>query len=383
MNPGNAQTTQGKPAGRTWVVLRLGKTRWGSALAWVLVALASALAGAAAMLAVLAVQERPAAPAAPAIDSSAQTSDAPDASPEAPVEPVARRLIDGAPMDEEQKPLRYFAVVIDNLTVARPQAGIAGAPLVIEAPVEGGITRLLAIFPEGADVPRVGPVRSARPYFLDWASEFDALFTHVGGSPEALEKLAAFDMRDLNEFFAGAYFSRDRSKSAPHNVFTSLEEIAEADAKRYGDREVPVVAGWRFKQDAAADERPESAALRVKYGDSRMDVAWTYDRETNEYVRSQGGREHRDENGSPVRAKNIVVQYAKVSVIDDVGRRRITTVGEGDALIAIDGIAVHGTWRKDARDARTRFYDASGNQIRFNAGPTWIEVVPTGTDVES
>ena len=364
MNPGNAQTTQGKPAGRTWVVLRLGKTRWGSALAWALIALASAFAGAAVMLAVLAAKERPAAPAAPA-------------------EPVARRLIDGAPRDEEQKPLRYFAVVIDNLSVARPQAGIAAAPLVIEAPVEGGITRLLAIFPEGVDVPRVGPVRSARPYFLDWASEFDAMFVHVGGSPEALEKLAAYDMRDLNEFFAGAYFTRDRTKSAPHNAFTSLDGLAQADAKRYGDRDLPVVAGWRFKQDAAVDERPESAAVRVTYGDARMDVAWSYDRETNDYVRSQGGREHKDEAGSPVRAKNIVIQYAKVSVIDDVGRRRITTVGEGEALIVIDGIAVHGTWRKDARDARTRFYDASGNQIRFNAGPTWIEVVPTGTDVQS
>lgn len=382
MNPGNAQTTQGKPAGRTWVVLRLGDAGWKPVLAWIGIAVASAIAGGATMLAVLAFAERPA--ERPQVAETPTQAETPaDAAAAAPAEPAARRIIDGAPMDEEQKPLRYFAVVIDNLTVARPQAGIAAAPLVIEAPVEGGITRLLAIYPEGMDVPRVGPVRSARPYFLDWASEFDALFTHVGGSPEALEKLAAYDMRDLNEFFAGAYFSRDRSKSAPHNVFTSLEDLAAADAKRHGDRELPVVAGWRFKQDAAADERPETAAMRVKYGDSRMDVTWAYARETNDYVRSQGGREHRDEDGSPVRAKNIVVQYAKVSVIDDVGRRRITTVGEGDALIAIDGIAVHGTWRKDARDARTRFYDASGNQIRFNAGPTWIEVVPTGTDVES
>lgn len=383
MNQGNAQTTQEKPPGRTRVVLRLSQVPWKSVAAWAGIALASAVAGGAAMLLVLMATERPSAPSAPAADVSSEARPEGDEEPSSPAEPAARRVIDGSPLEEPPAPLRYFAVVIDNLTVARPQAGIAAAPLVIEAPVEGGITRLLAVYPEDAAVRRIGPVRSARPYFLDWTAEFDGLFVHVGGSPEALEKLESYDMRDLNEFFAGAFFSRDKSKSAPHNVFTSTAQLAEADTKRYEGRELPVVAGWRYKLDAPEAERPESASLRVNYGDARMNVAWTYDRATNDYVRAQGGREHRDEDGTAVRAKNVVVQYAKVVVLDDVGRRRITTVGEGDALIAVDGIAVSGTWRKDARDARTRFYDASGNQIRFNAGPTWIEVVPTGTDVES
>lgn len=376
----NPQTTQQKPAGRNWVVFRSPNRRL-PPLGWIGVAVVSALAGGGLMLAILAAGERPkdARPQDVAVAPEEGSNDAASAQP-----PAGRRLIDGMPLAEAASPVRYFAVVIDNLSVARPQAGIAAAPLVIEAPVEGGITRLLAIFPEGADADRLGPVRSARPYFLDWAAEFDALFVHVGGSPEALEKIRTHDIRDLNEFFAGASFVRDRRRDAPHNAFTSSAKLAAADAKRYGDRPLPTVAGWRFKEDASAAERPESAALAVRYGDARgMDVAWTYDRDANAYVRAQGGRPHRDEDGTPVRAKNVVVQFTAVSVIDDVGRRRITTVGDGDAVIAIDGVAVHGTWRKDARDGRTRFYDASGNQIRFNAGQTWIEVVPNGTEVQS
>ena len=168
--------------------------------------------------------------------------------------PTGEVVFDGVrvPADLPEEKL-YFAATIDNITVARPQSGISKASLVYEAPVEAGITRFLAIYPEGEDVERIGPVRSARPYFLDWAAEFDALFVHVGGSPEALEKLRAYDMRDLNEFFNGAYFWRDRSRSAPHNTYTSTEKLIAADRKRFADRKPPEVAGWRFKDDAPAE----------------------------------------------------------------------------------------------------------------------------------
>ncbi|MEY4745031.1 MAG: putative lipoprotein YerB, partial [Candidatus Parcubacteria bacterium] len=241
--------------------------------------------------------------------------------------------------------------------------------------------RLLAIYPDVEKIDRIGPVRSARPYFLDWAAEFDAVFVHVGGSPEALDKLAAYDMRDLNEMSAGRYFWRDASRNAPHNAYTSSDRLVEADQKRFADRPAPQVAGWRFKEDAPPAERPASASLAVEYGDPKADVTWTYDAAQDAYRRAQGGKIQTDEDGAVLLAKNIVVQYTDISVIDDVGRRRIATVGDGDALIALDGLTVHGTWRKDDRTSRTRYYDASGNQIRFNAGPTWIEVVPKDTNV--
>src|SRR5688572_27466618 len=127
MNQGNAQTTQGKPLGQSWVVLRLRNVPWRGVAAWAAIALASAFAGGAAMLAVLMLQERPAAPAA-VVDATEQPSEDVAAAPDAPAEPAARRIIDGAPLEAAQEPGRYFAVVIDNLTIARPQAGIAAAP---------------------------------------------------------------------------------------------------------------------------------------------------------------------------------------------------------------------------------------------------------------
>lgn len=371
------ETAQGKPEGGPGVVFRHARF-WKTAAALSVVGFV-AVAGAAALGWRWWAGRSAAGPApAPA------KAEAPAPEPTSPAAVATkRRLIDGVAVPEAAPDVTsYYALAIDNLSVARPQAGLTKASLVYEAPVEGGITRFLAIFPGDAKAERIGPVRSARPYFLDWASEFDAVFAHVGGSPEALEKLVAFDMRDLNEFSAGKYFWRDERRDAPHNAYTSTDRLTEADQKRFGDRPAPKVAGWRFKDDAPPAERPDRASLAITYGDPKADVLWTFDPAGDDYVRSQGGKNQADEDGTAVRAKNVVVQYTKVSVIDEVGRRRIVTVGDGDALIALDGLAVHGTWHKDDRTSRTRFYDASGNQIRFNAGTTWIEVVPEDAKVD-
>ncbi len=101
-----------------------------------------------------------------------------------------RDSLTGAWVEEQNMPRQVFGVVIDNNISARPQSGIDKAFLVVESPVEAGIPRLLAFFDEDQDVKKIGPVRSARPYFLDWNNELDSLFVHVGGSNEALDKIA-------------------------------------------------------------------------------------------------------------------------------------------------------------------------------------------------
>lgn len=311
--------------------------------------------------------------------ASRPTVQEPPPVPALPATPVARRVIDGMPIEDPSAEKGYFAVTVDNHSEARPQAGVSEASLVYEAPVEGGITRLLAVFPSDADIKSIGPVRSARPYFLDWASEVDAVYVHVGGSPEALERIkksAAF--KDLNEMHAGKYFWRDKARNAPHSTFTSMEMLRLARETRFADREPKPLEGWRFKDDAPLEERPESAELAIGYADSYR-VTWRYDRETNLFVRFRAGREEKDAAGFPVRAKNVVVQYAETKVLDEVGRRRIDTKGGGEALAAIDGRIVGGRWKFDG--GRTRFVDAAGNDFVFAAGQTWIEVVPNDTPV--
>ncbi len=300
----------------------------------------------------------------------------------APTAGQAPRAIDGVLVDASAPAARYFAVMIDNFATARPPAGISKASLVYEAPVEGGITRFMAVYADDAAVSKIGPVRSARPYYVDWAAEYDSLYAHVGGSPEALAKLSSGGaVRDINQFSSGNTFWRDTIRSAPHNVYTSTDRMKAMDDARFATRTQPPLDGWKFKTDAAPEDRPQSASLAIDFSIPEFRVTWTYDRSTDDYVRSQGGAASKDDDGAAMRAKNVVVQYCKVQTIDEAGRKRIDDLGQGDASFAIDGAVVHGTWKKDDSRSRTRFYDASGNEIKFNAGTTWIEVVPTDANV--
>jgi hypothetical protein len=300
-----------------------------------------------------------------------------------PAEPVARRALDGKPLTAPDTS-DYAAVMIDNMSPARPASGLSKAVLVIEAPVESSITRFLAYFDLADDVPKIGPVRSVRPYYLDWAAEADAMITHVGGSPEALTKLAASDARDLNEFSAGVYFWRDKERYAPHNAYTSTELMREAVANRYDDHVLAPVAPWKFKDDLAhAEAGPSMPAtkaptLRVDYRAPAYDVEWIYDAAANDYVRVQGGAPQAD-GATALRAKNVAVQFVTTKVLDAVGRRSVDTTGPGEASVFIDGTRMDGTWTRSG--GRTRFLGPDGSEIVFNAGTTWIQVVPIGTEL--
>jgi len=300
-----------------------------------------------------------------------------------PPAPERRRAIDGRPLAAGVPDTDHFAVMIENMVDSRPLAGLAEAALVIEAPVEGGITRFLAFYPPGSAVSRIGPVRSARPYYLDWAQEFDALYIHVGGSPEALDDIKSVKLRDLNQFSWGKYFWRDSGRSAPHNVYTSADLLAKGLADVSADHKTRAPAAWRFKDDIAPEDRPqETADIVVDYSTSDYRVTWKYDRAANEYQRWQGDSEQRDESGAPVRAKNVVIQYSQIRILDEIGRRRIETLGEGQALLALDGKTFAAVWKKPAAAERTRYYDESGAEIALNAGATWVEIVPAGAAVK-
>lgn len=295
-------------------------------------------------------------------------------------EPVERRVIDGMPLGEEGYRNNYYAVIIDNIEEARPASGLSKAPLVVELPVEAGITRFLAFFDaDGVSADRIGPVRSARPYFVDWAEEFDAALVHVGGSNAALQQLKGGDLRDLDQYYWGRYFWRDPSRFAPHNVYTSVEKLRQADDLGFPEYSVRDSGIWAFK-DGAESVDPDPGQLRgltIEYGQEPYGVRWEYEPGSNSYVRYQDGTQQMDRDVA-VLAKNIIVQYTKVTILDYVGRREIQTHGSGDAVVLRDGDIIYGSWQKDEGD-RIRFLDAGSEEIVLNAGTTWIEVVPSGT----
>jgi hypothetical protein len=290
------------------------------------------------------------------------------------------RFIDGLPVkDAKEINPELFAVMIENMIEARPLAGLAKASLVYEAISEAGITRFLAIYPATVDVEKIGPVRSARLYYLDWAEEYGALYAHCGGSPEALRAISNYNIFNLDEFSNAKYFWRAKNRGAPHNLYTSTELLKKAlEDKDWIVK--PDFTPWQFKS-----EEPKSGdvqQIKIDFSSPAYQVTWKYDQEKNDYLRWQAGEIQKDEDGTQIWAKNIVVQFVKMWVVDEVGRKKMETIGSGRALIFQDGKSIEGEWRKKEKGARTKFYDQNGNEIKFNPGVTWIEVVPIGTNVE-
>ena len=233
---------------------------------------------------------------------------------------LGQRPIDGLMVSSEQATSSLFAVMIDNFPESRPAANLAQALLVWEAPVEAGLTRLLAIYPMSAELSRIGPVRSARPYFLDWAKELNALYLHVGGSDQALKQIKEKDIFDLNEFYRGWYFWRDRSRAKPHNVYTSSELVKDAFAKEGARQNFTSIdlAGWVY--------RPENSeakifgrfgkGLKIDFGPMR--VEWKYSWKKNVYEKYEDGVLQKDESGTVIAAKNVALQITSIEILDEV-----------------------------------------------------------------
>jgi len=274
---------------------------------------------------------------------------------------------------------RPVAVMIENHVDARPLSGVSKASLVFEVPVEGGITRLMAVFDSAREVKEIGPVRSARAYYLDWADELDAMYVHVGGSPEALDKLKSLGLRDLNQFFWDEDFWRSGSRAAPHNVYTSTALLRGAmETRKWAD--APQVSSWLFAS-ASSTAVTSTSEIVVPFSTSSYTVRWRFDPLHGLYLRSVANAAASDKDGSRVSATNVGVAFVESAVVDEVGRLKLKTVGQGSAMMFRDGEVSLGTWEKASVGDRLRFYAADGSEFVWRPGATWIEIVPTGTEV--
>lgn len=289
------------------------------------------------------------------------------------------RTLDGVLVPVDQSRLQPYAVMVENNPDARPLSGPAKANLVYEVPVEGGMTRFMLVFDATTTVDTIGPVRSARPYFVDLADSLNAVYAHVGGSPAALDQLKAMrKMRDLNEFFNGKYFWRSAKREAPHNTYTRTDLLLEADAaKRWTEGHF---RSWRYK-----DDDPESGTSTYR-GDLNgpnfeatgwQQAHWTYRPAENVYQRFEANVMAKDQDGTPVQAKNIVVMLTDGKVLDAEGRLSIRTTGKGKALLYHDGKRESIMWYRTAGE-HLRFETVDGLETLFNSGTTWIEIVIDG-----
>lgn len=289
-----------------------------------------------------------------------------------PTENLVARRLDGVKVKPELADLVPYSVMIENYIEARPLAGTSKANLVFEIPVEGGITRLMAFFDASSTVDKIGPIRSARPYFVDLAKSMEAVYTHVGGSPEALNKIAGLmGFRNLDEMANGQYFWRTTDRSAPHNVYSSTSQLNRAvQGKKW---QAGNYKSWAYDDQTASTTVKSILEIKIPYG-GNYSVTWKYDAAKDMYQRYLAGRADKDADGNLVYAKNILLIYTEERVLDEVGRLSVRTTGEGKATLFRNGTDITGLWSRDATQF-IKFQTSDGKDIAFARGTTWVEFI--------
>jgi hypothetical protein len=294
----------------------------------------------------------------------------------------------GRPVTAAVAAQRAIAVMIDDHSAARPQSGFNAASVVWQAPAEGGIPRYMLIFQDTLPT-AVGPVRSARQYYIEWAAEWRAMYVHSGGSPQALTTLRAKGqgqwVYNADEFrWGGTYLWRIRERFAPHNVYSDAEHLRKL-ADRLGADDTPMTAAWAFGPDAPLSERPRGGSIATAYLANR--IGYTYDRKTNTYPRSVTGAAPQIDaaDGKRVAPKNVIVMLVRFGRLNDghPNKKRLeaANVGTGAAWIATNGRTVKGTWKKASITAPTLFFGPDGKPVTLTVGQTFIQVMPLGTKV--
>ena len=281
---------------------------------------------------------------------------------------------------------RPFAVMIDNHSDAWPQSGLNQAYMVYEIIVEGGETRLMALF-KGADLEKIGPVRSARHYFIDYAMENDAIYVHFGQSPQAQSDIKKYSIDDINGIAEdGTTFWRVKDKAAPHNAVTSTEKLLEsAKSKNYRTTSTEKSVLNYVVDEVNIEEGQAADTITIPHSDLQT-VRYEYDEENKVYVRYARGEEQTDwDTDEPVTTKNIIITFCNNYTLSDSenkGRQGLKNIGTFDGYYITNGRAIQIQCIKNARDEKTIYQDMNGNEIQVNDGNTFVNICPTNADVE-
>ncbi len=288
--------------------------------------------------------------------------------------------LDGLAVSAAMAHRRPIGVIVDNHPKARPQWGLSAASRIYEAITEGGITRYLAVYGP-RDAERIGPVRSVRTQFVNYASELSVSLAHVGGNEDALALIDRLHLDDVNQFqYPEAYrrFLRP-GVSFEHTVYTSTEALRGL-GDRNGGGEVVSLDSPRWKDDLPPAQRPAAQQITVAFSTALYRVTWVYQPALNDYQRMLAGVPDVDAGtGSPLAAKVIAIAvvaraHGRTWIGEDTWT--FSDLGSGRAWVIQDGTVVEGSWRKDSATDRLRFFDESGVEIAFDRGPEWIEIIP-------
>lgn len=290
-----------------------------------------------------------------------------------------RQPLTGMP-SEERLTHRPIVVMVENSPAARPQSGLDAADMVYEVLAEGDITRFIAVY-HSREPERIGPVRSIRPYFVEIGDGLGGILVHAGWSQDAMNLMVKRKVNHLDQVYGDhPYYWRDKSRKAPHNVYTSIELIRKgAEAKKFRTEWADPVLTFRAPagENSAGSHLTNSAAsVTIPYIQGYK-VTYEYDSKTGTYARSMAGKPHTDAvTNDRLQAANVLVVEAKHRIVDSVGRRDVDVVGPGYGYLFQEGARKEITW--ELKHGAIRAYDPKGGltELPLVPGTTWVQIVP-------
>jgi hypothetical protein len=309
--------------------------------------------------------------------------------PDPPVSPPEQTLLPllGLPGQVPDRPA--LAVKIENTDRGRPQTGLVQADIVMEEVVEGGLTRLMAVF-HSQDPDTVGPVRSARSTDISLLAELDRpLFAWSGANPTFAAAVRNADIVDVGFAAVPDAYRRDDARRAPYDLYASPVDLRAAGVESDpGLGPPPALFAYRAPGAGvdAPDAEPIGGYTTATGGTTGLatTIRWDWDARSATWLRTQDGSPHVDDQGARVSAVNVVIRftdYRDTGIRDSIGAvvPEAVTVGDGDAWLLSDGRVQRGRWHKQGPDAPTTYTDLEGTPLRLTPGPTWVELLPPGT----
>ena len=313
-------------------------------------------------------------------------------------EPIIKKKVEKRlTIVDEDSNKRPIAVMIDNNVGYNSHAGLQDSYINYEVIVEGGLTRIMALFKD-RNVDLIGPVRSSRHYFLDYALESDAIYAHYGWSDYAKNDIKVLGINNINGLTDEAAYWRDKKLASPHNVFTNIDTLYKyADDNKGYDIETD---DWKLLNYSAdeinfkgpkvdeetgetlEDPRTIANSVSIKYSNFHT-TGYDYDTQNKYYLRTMDGNSHNDKTtGKQLHYKNIIIEKVKNRSLDSYGRQDLDTVGDGEGYYITNGYALPITWEKVDRDSKTIYKYLDGTKVRVNDGNTFIQIVPITTTPE-
>ena len=285
---------------------------------------------------------------------------------------------------DENSTSRPYAIMVNNINVARPlQSGLQDAYIIYEIIVEGGITRYMALFMD-QNTERIGSIRSARHYFLDYALENDAIYVHHGQSPQAQSdfKTLEVDRIEVSENRTG-WRDKTLNVSSEHTLFTSIEKLKKGLGNKRTERQNDLLLNYSVDEiDMSSINGAVTAnEVSIKYSGS-ITSSYKYDSENKVYKRFVNDKKHTDYvTKEQYTFKNIITYQVDNYTLNDgenKGRQELENIGSGTGYYISGGYAVPITWEKKSRSSQTKYYYENGEELLVNDGNTFIQIQPEG-----